>query len=42
MHVSAKAVIARVLHSVKHIVALRVLGELMKILAFFGVNLRVD
>ena len=30
------------LHFVKRIVALRMLGELMEILAYFGIDLRVN
>ena len=35
-------VISCMLHFVKHIVALRMLGELMEILAYFGIDLRVN
>ena len=40
--VLADTVISGMLHFVKRIVALRMLGELMEILAYFGIDLRVN
>lgn len=40
--VLANSVIAAVFHFLKHIVAMRMLGEFMKILAVFGIDLCVN